>query len=95
MKNTAHLAAGYPPEIERQISLTVPGMAHFAATGPLGTSCAQCALYGYWQQVRDEHGNTTKTKFRKGSCRKFFELTEKHGPKIPEQTASCRYFKPT
>jgi hypothetical protein len=93
MKNMSHLTAGYESVLTRQINLTKPGMAHFAASGPLGTVCAQCAFYGDWKQVHDAAGNVVETEFRKGCCRKFHELTGTLGKAIPPNTESCRYFK--
>jgi hypothetical protein len=92
MKNTSNLTAGYSPEVARQIALSHPGMAHFAASGPFGETCKQCAHYGYYQKVLDAQGNTKRAKFRRGACGKFYELTNKHGPAFPENVEACRYF---
>jgi hypothetical protein len=44
---TPNLTAAYSTEFERQIKQTVAGMAHLAASGPLGAQCKDCAFYGY------------------------------------------------
>src|SRR5262249_8315878 len=93
MHNTPHLTAGHEPELARQISRTVPGMAHWAGSGPFGATCRECAAYGYWPHIRNEAGAIVTTKFRKKSCRKLHELTGKHGPTIPERTEACRHFQ--
>jgi hypothetical protein len=92
MKTTSHLTSGYPPELARQIALTVPGMAHFASSGPFARTCAECLRYGYHRAVRNAAGNVVSTKFRKGCCAKFHDLTGQHGPPIPPRTEACRHF---
>lgn len=66
----------------RNLARTVPGMAHFAGTGPRGTICAHCP---HWQ--------LPSTSSRKHICRKYQELMPK-GPakQVPGSTPSCRYF---
>jgi hypothetical protein len=95
-KNTIcdpYLTAGFSDrELLRQIGLTVPGMAHFATTGPLGCVCKDCVFYGYQQVVRTKSGDVAKTTFRPSCCGKFHSLTGKHGEKIPPQTEACRHF---
>jgi hypothetical protein len=94
MKNGGHLTQGYEPVLECAISLTCPGMAHFAATGPFGTRCAECVFFGYWRQLKNAAGDTVGSKFRKNACGKYFELTRQHGPPVPAGTESCRHFTP-
>jgi hypothetical protein len=90
---TPGLTDGYDPELTRQIGKSLPGMAHFAATGPFGTSCALCAHLGYHKKVMNKSGDTVRTTFRRDCCGKFHELTGRHGPPIEAGTESCRYFK--
>jgi hypothetical protein len=60
---------------------TVPGMAHFAGTGPSGATCAHCV---HWQN--SVHG-------RKHICRKHEDLMGRSSTKpVPGTTPSCRYF---
>jgi hypothetical protein len=91
MKNTPHLTEGYEPTLAMQIKRSRPGMAHFAATGPFGTTCKECIYLGDWKQTRNASGEIVSTK-RWGGCRKFRELTGKHGDAVPPGTESCRYF---
>jgi hypothetical protein len=60
----------------------VPGMAHFANTGPPDTYCRTCIFWGYQQGVR-----------RHGGCRKYQELMHRDGPKVRASTPSCRYYE--
>jgi hypothetical protein len=91
---TPGLTAGYADaELVRQIQKSVPGMAHFAATGPFGTQCKGCAHYGIHQQIHNQAGDTMKTALRRGRCAAFHHLTGKLGPAVPPQTESCKYFE--
>ena len=63
-----------PPEYEK----TVPGMAHWAGTGPLGTTCAGCRFYRGWcQKFRRMIREKRQSKFQ-----------------LPPTTPSCKYFEP-
>jgi hypothetical protein len=91
---TSGLTAGYnDAELARQIRKSVPGMAHFAATGPFGTCCKDCKHFGCWKQIRNKRGDVVKTVFLRRSCGKFHELTAQFGDPIPPTTESCRYFQ--
>jgi hypothetical protein len=92
--STPGLTAGYnDPELVRQIGKSVPGMAHFAATGPFGTRCKDCEYYGVYQQIKNKAGDIVDTVFRRGCCGAFLRITGKLGPAIPPQSESCRHFK--
>src|SRR5262245_1049479 len=90
---TPNLTRGHSDVLEHQIRTSYSGMAHFANSGPLGRTCAQCAHLGYYQQRRDAAGNLTNATFRRGGCQKFFELTGKHGPAVPPSACACKYFQ--
>jgi hypothetical protein len=91
-----HLTAGYDDaELVRQIKQSVGGMAFFAATGPLGTQCKDCAAYSYYRTVRTKSGDAVRSVLRRGCCAKFYRLTGQHGDAIPPTTESCKYFERT
>jgi hypothetical protein len=88
-----YLTAGFDDaELVRQIRSTVPGMAHFAGSGPFGCTCKDCAFYGYQRVVRTKSGDVAKTACRRECCGKFHALTGKHGEAVPPQTEACKYF---
>jgi hypothetical protein len=92
--STPGLTAGYAdPELVRQIGKSVPGMAHFAATGPFGTHCKDCHYFGAYQQVKNKAGDVVRTPFRSERCAAFLHMTGKLGPAVPPQTESCRHFR--
>ena len=65
-----------------------PGMAHFAGTGPRGKTCGYCIYWGYSRE-------TGRFKSMKAveACRKYFDITGKHGPPIKAALLSCKYFE--
>jgi hypothetical protein len=89
----SHLTRAYPDALEHQLRTSHPGMAHFANSGPFGAICGQCQHLGYHQQRRDAAGNLIDAKFLRDGCRKFFELTGKHGPPVPSDAGACKYFQ--
>jgi hypothetical protein len=92
MLGSKNLTPGYADlELVRQTNKSVPGMAHFAASGPFGETCQRCAFFGYHRKITNKAGDTVRTVFKSGCCRKFFELTGKHGDPIPPRTESCHY----
>ena len=62
----------------------VPGMAHFAGTGPDGTTCRNCEFYRFFREDRPR---------LHGGCKKYLLLTGRHGPAIDGSNASCKYFE--
>lgn len=73
-----------PAELQKQIDMTIPGMAHFAGTGPPGTICGQCV---HWNEFWTEPLNGKR-------CRKYTQLTNRRGTKaIERHTPSCRHFE--
>jgi hypothetical protein len=77
--------------LEHQIRTTQPGMAHFANTGPFGTTCGECVFLGYFKTRRTTGGDAVKTKHVR-ACAKYHALTGKHGAVLPPNTPSCRHF---
>jgi hypothetical protein len=73
--------------------VTVPGMAHFAGTGPRNKCCGSCQFFGYWKRVINQAGNLVTSK-RATGCGKFHALTGKHGPAINKSLSACKYFEP-
>ena len=60
---------------------TVPGMAHFAGTGPAGRTCGECRFL-----VKVPRGNNQR-------CEKYRQMMDEYGAvNIPETTPACKYF---
>ena len=90
MKNASYLTQGHDPVLAAQIARTQPGMAHWALTGPLDRTCADCEHLGYQRPVRG-----AKIKMRgHGGRAKFLALTGSHGPVVPKCAEACRHFMP-
>lgn len=83
------------PAFEAKRNRTYPGMAHFAGTGPAGSSCRLCLFWtgcGFedgWYAKKGKHGGKLKPR----SCAKHRELMQGDiGPAIPYDAAACKYF---
>lgn len=68
--------------VAAQAARTHSGQAHFAGTGPAGTTCNQCVS---WQDFG--------TKKLKARCKKFQQLSMRAGMEFPGSAASCKHFE--
>jgi hypothetical protein len=69
------------PGLAALVRVTVPGMAHWAGSGPEGETCGGCAE---WTRL----GN-------KRLCAKYRYMMGEWGKRyIPPLTAACKYFIP-
>lgn len=73
------------PDLEQQVARTIPGMAHWAGTGPAGSTCGTCR---YFTSVSRGLGSSTR-------CDKYSQMMNgRSGPKkLPPETAGCKYFE--
>lgn len=63
------------------LNQVVPGMAHFAGTGPEGAKCGKCE---WFKPAKAAH---------KGRCEKYFRLMNHDGELIDTNYDACRYFE--
>ena len=73
--------------------LTPPGMAHWAGTGPIGTTCRECSSWitsGRWSDA----GPGGSGEPLAGRCRAYKRLgmLKTFGPPISHATPSCKFF---
>jgi hypothetical protein len=92
LNRTPNLTQGYSDALAHQIYTTYPGQAHFANSGPFGATCGDCELLGYYRERRNSAGDTVGARHY-GGCKKFHQLTGKHGPVVPKHAAACRHFQ--
>lgn len=59
---------------------SVPGMAHWAGSGPLGKECRHCLRFA-------------KTVGNNGRCGKYRELAGRRGPVFSRLASACKYFE--
>jgi hypothetical protein len=88
MKHLLDLTLTQPDsEFTQQLRQSVPGMAHFAGTGPSGATCGGCDYF--------------RSSKRGTRCAKFTELMRQafpsgrapaEGGDVPRATPACRYF---
>jgi hypothetical protein len=89
---TPNLTTGYAPDVAEKMRQSHSGMAHFARTGPVGTSCADCIFLG--DQFAGQPGNERRRRQDACGCLKYLELMGCHGGTVPGNTPSCRYYQP-
>ncbi|MBN9441129.1 hypothetical protein [Bosea sp. (in: a-proteobacteria)] len=90
---TPHLTQAHSPEESAQHEASVPGMAHFAGTGPAGTQCFQCS---HWNRSDALSIKRCSTGFLlPAPCGQYEKLTNLPGFKIPATQQSCRHFEPS
>ncbi len=85
------------PALDSARSRTVPGMAHWAGSGPKGKTCRQCLFWdncgadpGYYAKTGKHHGS-----IKPRSCRKYQQMMNNiEGPAVPHTAAACKYFSP-
>lgn len=88
LKRTDHLTAAYDDALEKTLSWTHQGMAHFAGTGPEMATCNSCAFYGMGLRKR-----THTEKPADQVCTKYKALTGRQGKTIPRSARACKYYQ--
>lgn len=85
--------------------VAIPGMAHFAGTGPEGKRCSQCAHLGdlpCWgkknrttRELAELNEEAQPRRFEVNACRKAAALFDGHVQRGGIQhNAACKYFEP-
>lgn len=74
------------PDLAQQMVETVPGMAHFAGTGPKGATCRGCVFLKDLPDPNSPH-------FHRSRCERYFQLTGQIGGRIEGGLKACRYFE--
>lgn len=79
------------PELESKIARTPRGMAHWAGTGPVHTTCRECVSYTFngYKANRGNKGGMLKD----GKCKKFESIGGTEGAAISFELSSCKYFE--
>lgn len=82
------------PGFESKRRATAPGMAHWAGSGPTGTTCRECA---HWTGCGGEVGYYSKKGGGGGvikprKCAQYRKMMTEAGPGVPHETPSCKYF---
>jgi hypothetical protein len=76
------------PELAKLIAKTPHGMMHWSGTGPAGTTCGQCAHYGY------AYKTAKRDYVKQHACALFWKHMRTHPHRqIPPSTDSCKYFE--
>jgi hypothetical protein len=72
-------------DLAHKIKSTVPGMAHWAGSGPAGAKCGGCA---WFKSVTRGLGASTR-------CEKYSRMMDGRvgAKKLPPDTPACKYFE--
>ena len=89
-------AKTYPTRLSPAGVLTPAGMAHWAGSGPLDTTCRECRFWAAMGKWREEGPGGSGLPLP-SRCRKYKALgmLKKYGPPIPHDTPSCKHFEAT
>lgn len=72
-------------EFHNLVRLTPAGMAHWATTGPKGTTCRECSNF--------EKPEYKDNMLRASKCRMYRVLSYREGKAVPHDTPSCKFFE--
>lgn len=70
-----------------------PGMAHFARTGPVNTTCRECIFWEHGSHDYRAKNGKYRGLIEPARCRKYRQITSQQGDKIPDDAPSCKYFE--
>jgi hypothetical protein len=81
------------PTVTLQASMTFPGMAHLAGTGPRGLTCRECE---FWDHRKGDYSQPTskgRGAIKPAPCKKFQQLMRgQKGKAVPDDALACRHF---
>lgn len=69
-----------------------PGMAHFAGTGPRGSTCRECIFWNHGPHDYRAKNGKYRGLIEPATCKKFRQVTLQEGSKIPDEASACKYF---
>lgn len=72
----------------RAAAHTHVGQAHFAASGPIGKTCRECARWRFVKQWKANGGPP-----KPSPCAKYNELMRGWGCSVPHDAWACRHFE--
>lgn len=91
MDTIEHGTIPYNEKMAQYQRETVPGMAHWAGSGPDGKTCRECAnclSSGYYAKRGMGGGNLKPI-----GCSKFAALLQTKPIKFPHEKRACRFFE--
>ena len=79
--------------IDRFARASHPGMAHFAGTGPHGSTCRECIFWAHGPHDYRAKNGKYRGLIEPATCKKFQQMTGVMGSKIPDDALACKYFE--
>lgn len=85
---TPHMTIAQGDEVARMQAMSVPGIAHWAGSGPEGKTCRECTFWSCSKSYKRNEGQLEPRR-----CRKFPRLSGGTlGAGVPHDTAACKWF---
>ncbi len=81
-----------PAPIDVLARISHPGMAHFAGTGPRGSTCRECVFWAHGPHDYRAKNGKWRGLIEAATCKKYRQITMQTGGKIPDDAAACKYF---
>lgn len=78
--------------VDRFARASYPGMAHFAGTGPRLKTCRECLFYAHDKYDYRSKNGKLRGLILPASCKKYKQITQQTGDKIPDDAQACKYF---
>lgn len=82
-----------PAPFDQMARQSFPGMAHFAGTGPHGSTCRECIFWAHGEHDYRSKNGKYHGLILPASCNKYRRLTQNIGDKIPDDARACKYFE--
>ena len=78
----------------------IPGMAHFANSGPFGKTCGECKFRGLTRQSQTSSWSERLQQqvykhkhYRTSQCQMFKKLSGSYGAAVKKDYPACKYFE--
>lgn len=91
LNSESHTTQAHSQRIAEMAAKTVPGMAHWAGSGPAGKTCrecSECTTHGYYSKGRKANGGLLKPV----SCDKYKEMMRGAVVRFGHDREACRFF---
>lgn len=82
-----------PAPFDQMVRISQPGMAHFAGTGPKGSTCRECIFWNHGPHDYRSKNGKYRGLIEPASCKKFQQITMNVGDKIRDDAQACKYFE--
>jgi hypothetical protein len=78
--------------VDRLARASYPGMAHFARTGPVNSTCRECLFWQHGPHDYRAKNGKWRGLIEAATCKKYRMITLQEGAKVPDDAPACKYF---